>query len=214
MSATSAINPTAGNPPVATGSSTSGLPNWLGKAIAGLQIISIGTLIVIGRWVGSIETTVKDTSDKVTRLESAVLDVNSGLGVKVGKIETSVDDIKKRLESMQIKPVASNQAGTERGQADLGPAGGTSLKAQTDYETKINELAASVEALKKQVEQMSGRLSRADGQLAETESDLKSLTSSVREIGDRMPKEQRDALLGRIDEVQRKLEEARRLLRG
>lgn len=196
MSATSAINPPAGNPPVATGSSTSGLPNWLGKAIAGLQIISIGTLIVIGRWVGSIETTVKDTSDKVTRLESAVLDVPSGLGVKVGKIETSVDDIKRRLDLMETKPAS------------------TASRAQTDYLTKINELAASVEGLKKQVEQMSGRLSRADGQLAETESDLKSLTSSVREIGDRMPKEQRDALLRRIDEVQRKLEEARRLLRG
>ena len=64
------------------------LPTWLTSLI---QLGILGTLVVIGIWVGTISTTVKENGEMLKKIDTAVLDPNTGMSVRLARIESSVE---------------------------------------------------------------------------------------------------------------------------
>jgi hypothetical protein len=63
------------------------LPKWL---VGIIQLGILGGIITIGIWIGKIETSVTENSESLKRIEAAVLDPNTGMSVRLARIEAQL----------------------------------------------------------------------------------------------------------------------------
>jgi hypothetical protein len=63
------------------------LPKWL---VGIIQLGILGGIVAIGIWIGKIETSVAESGESIKKIEAAVLDPNTGMSVRLARIETTL----------------------------------------------------------------------------------------------------------------------------
>jgi hypothetical protein len=80
-------------------------PNIAGWVATLLQSVTLVTIVGCAFWLGSLSTTVSNTSQKLDKLNDGIVGISKdSLSNRLATIETKLDNIDKKLESNQQSP--------------------------------------------------------------------------------------------------------------
>ena len=149
-----------------------------------LQGVTVAGVLAVGIWVGSIRTTVDQNKERLQEISKAVLDTKEGVSVRTAVLEEKLKGIDEKITAL------ANQLKTVRG--TIGPRA-----------FGKDQLNARIDGV--------GWLLQADPDLSETLAKLDVLSNSISEIRRAVPESYGQNLRNRLNSLEQRIEELRRL---